>query len=250
MDGGVRLKIHDLSICLIIRDEGDYLQEWLDWHVNAGVEHFYIYDNGSRPPITEFVPEQYRDYCTVLQAPEMFQVEAYTHCLSHYRQDSHWIAFIDTDEFIRIEDGRSIPEFLRNMPSEADAVALHWVVYGANGQRKKSNASVRERFLTPVDTYPNLPQTKCIVRPERISGMFPHWPIDIHEPVRVVNTHGEPVNWCMSKKITKDIAVVDHYFTRSLEEWNEKIARGSCDPQYMRPDAMFYIINPDMRDSE
>lgn len=115
---------------------------------------------------------------------------------------------------------------------------------------EKTNASVRERFLTPVDTYPNLPQTKCIVRPERISGMFPHWPIDIHEPVRVVNTHGEPVNWCMSEKITKDIAVVDHYFTRSLEEWNEKIARGSCDPQYMRPDAMFYIINPDMRDSE
>ncbi len=137
------MKIHDLSICLIIRDEGDYLQEWLDWHVNAGVEHFYIYDNGSRPPITEFVPEQYRDYCTVLQAPEMFQVEAYTHCLSHYRQDSHWIAFIDTDEFIRIEDGRSIPEFLRNMPSEADAVALHWVVYGANGQRKNKCLGTR-----------------------------------------------------------------------------------------------------------
>ncbi len=43
------------SICLIIRDESEYLQEWLEWHVASGVEHFYIYDHGSKYPISEFV---------------------------------------------------------------------------------------------------------------------------------------------------------------------------------------------------
>lgn len=36
------------SICLIIRDENEYLKEWLEWHINQGVEHFYIYDHDSK----------------------------------------------------------------------------------------------------------------------------------------------------------------------------------------------------------
>lgn len=43
------------SVCLIIRDENEYLEEWLKWHIGQGVEHFYIYDHGSRNPVKDFV---------------------------------------------------------------------------------------------------------------------------------------------------------------------------------------------------
>ena len=36
-----------LSLCLICKDENDYLAEWLDYHILAGVERFYIYDDDS-----------------------------------------------------------------------------------------------------------------------------------------------------------------------------------------------------------
>ena len=41
------LFLHDLAIVAIMKNEGHYLKEWLDYHLPAGVDHFYIYDNDS-----------------------------------------------------------------------------------------------------------------------------------------------------------------------------------------------------------
>ncbi|XDE60951.1 glycosyltransferase family 92 protein [Arthrospira platensis BEA 1257B] len=35
------------SICAIMRDEGCYLMEWLEFHKLVGVERFYLYNNNS-----------------------------------------------------------------------------------------------------------------------------------------------------------------------------------------------------------
>ena len=37
----------DLSICAIFQDETPYLKEWLEFHLMAGVQHFYLYNNNS-----------------------------------------------------------------------------------------------------------------------------------------------------------------------------------------------------------
>lgn len=44
-----------------------------------------------------------------------------------------------------------------------------------------------------------------------------------------------------------DKIVIDHYFTISLEEWQEKAARGSCDPRVKRNYDEFYLYNPDLK---
>ena len=36
-----------LSAVVIVKDEGPYLQEWLEFHRLVGVQHVYLYDNGS-----------------------------------------------------------------------------------------------------------------------------------------------------------------------------------------------------------
>ena len=238
----------DLSICLIIKDEGEYLPEWLDWHIAQGIEHFYIYDNGSVPPVEQFIPERYRSFCTVYYAPEMTQMDAYNHCLAGHRTETNWIAFIDTDEFIRVLDHRPVQELLHDIPDEADAIALPWVVYGADGQIHKSDAPVRERFRTIVNTYPRyLPSAKCIVRTQRVYDMSAHWPVSHGRLLYVVNARGKHIRGPVDPALYTDVAVIDHYFTRSLEEWKEKINRGSCDPLSQRKFDMFYIINPDMK---
>jgi hypothetical protein len=61
----VGLKLHmqpqfNTSICLIIKDENEYINEWLDWHIKIGFEHFYIYDNGSKITIESSVKEEYK----------------------------------------------------------------------------------------------------------------------------------------------------------------------------------------------
>lgn len=239
----------DCSICLIIKDEGKYLSEWLDWHIAQGIEHFYIYDNGSVPPVEQFIPERCRSFCTVYYTTEMTQMDAYNHCLAEHRTETNWIAFIDTDEFIRVLDHRPVQELLHDIPDEADAVALPWAVYGADGQIHKSDAPVRERFRTIVNTYPRyLPSAKCIVRTQHVYDMSAHWPVSHGRLLYVVNARGKHIRGPVDPALYTDVAVIDHYFTRSLEEWEEKINRGSCDPLSQRKFDMFYIINPDMRE--
>ena len=41
------LFLYDLAVTAILKDEGHYLKEWLDYHLLAGVDHFYLYNNDS-----------------------------------------------------------------------------------------------------------------------------------------------------------------------------------------------------------
>ena len=38
---------YTLSCCALIKNEENFLKEWLDHYINEGVEHFYLIDNGS-----------------------------------------------------------------------------------------------------------------------------------------------------------------------------------------------------------
>jgi hypothetical protein len=47
-----------LSAVLIAKNEASYLVEWLEFHRLVGIEHVYLYDNGS----TDQTPELLRPY--------------------------------------------------------------------------------------------------------------------------------------------------------------------------------------------
>lgn len=50
-----------LGITAIIRNEADNLEEWLDYHIAAGVDIFYIYDDDSNDNIAEVLAPYIKD---------------------------------------------------------------------------------------------------------------------------------------------------------------------------------------------
>ena len=42
---------YQVSACLIFKDCGRYLAEWIEFHHMAGIEHFYLYNNNSKRTI-------------------------------------------------------------------------------------------------------------------------------------------------------------------------------------------------------
>ena len=240
-------KKYAISVCLLTKDENRYLVEWLEWHVGQGIEHFYIYDNGSRTPVERDIPAKYMERCTVVDWAGYHshtQIDAYANCLSRFKDETEWMAFIDTDEFIRVVDGTPLPEFLKRTEfHEVAAVSMGWITYNANGLLKRDERPVRERFTTTVKYPAHLPQCKCMVHTERVNMMGPHWPIRTNGPLVIVDEAGID-----HKEITRTLPrkrlVVDHYFTRSYEEWQEKMAPGSCDPNYIRGAEWFEKLNP------
>ena len=96
------LFLHDLAVVTILKNEAPYLKEWLDYHLLAGVEHFYLYDNESPDNQTEVVkPYVAAGLADYIFAPGKFmQMQTYNDAFKRFKFFSRYMAFIDGDEFI------------------------------------------------------------------------------------------------------------------------------------------------------
>ena len=236
------------AICLIAKDENDYINEWLDWHINIGFEHFYIYDNGSTVPIEKDADEKFKPFCTFIDFSgehENTQLDCYRDAIVNYGDNVKWFAFIDADEFIRPVNGENINELLKEF-NEYDGVYIRWVTYNANGLYKKDSRPQRERFTKVSDHTPLKPIGKSIIQPSKIKLMSVHFPTGHIGQYNIVDSNKRRMRNAFSEFSDNDRIVVDHYFTRSYEEWLEKAKRGSCDPRVDRKYDEFFLFNPDM----
>lgn len=218
--------MYKISICLLIKDENKYLNEWVSHHINLGVQHFYIYDNNSNVPVFTTVANIFDlSMFTFVEWSDNYknmQVEAYNHCIKNFGHESEWIAFIDTDEFIKCESLCIMDKY-----KEYDAVQMNWILYNANGLLKYDSRPVQERFLQTFTTDKLGMQYKSIVQPLKVKGM---------------NVHSALTD----NVITASDIVLNHYYTRSLEEWEEKITRGTCAPFCSRKYDEFFEFNADL----
>ena len=106
------------SICLLAKNENNYINEWLDWHLNKlKFDHVYIYDNESDIPIIDSVDKIYHDRITFLLWWKcdygLIMLDAcYRLFIKTFKNENKWVAFIDADEFIRTIDNIPINDFL------------------------------------------------------------------------------------------------------------------------------------------
>lgn len=219
---------HYLSVVAIAKNEGPYFKEWLDWHISQGVEKFYIYDNestdGTRQVLQPYIDKGIVEY--VYFPGYRRQLAAYDDWFRKHRYDTRWIAVIDLDEFIVMQGGENILQYLKNM-EEYPVVEINWLCYGSSGQKQRTPGGVMERFKrhSLPDHYLNK-HVKSIADPRRVYGM-----IGCHEVARIngkaADSDGRPVkiSWRDRQPIHNKIKI-NHYAVRSYEEFIEKKGRG------------------------
>ena len=232
-----------LSVITAVRDENDYIEEWLDYHIETlGVEHFYIYDNESVIPVKEYLESiqyKYLDKLTIIswETSNHTQQDTCNDWLQNYGRETKWFICMDVDEFIHIkEQNKTLKEFLEENAAYSRVKCL-WKHFTANGQEEKNSLPVRERFPVETDWGEEKHGGKFFAQSNRVSHFVSYVP-----QVRLNSRHLE----YDSEKLT-GFYQLNHYITKSYEEWVEKIARGSVNPAYMRKYQEFFEINPDMQ---
>lgn len=250
---------YNTSVCLLIKDENDFLEEWLDNYWNIGVEHFYIYDNKSKVPVAETIAKIkngfYVDKCDVILFTEYkhMQYDCYENCLINYGQESRWIGFLDTDEFIEFTDSTTdIKEFLKEFDNDL-AVWMPWDTYGANGHVKRPVGGMRENYTKPVINPYGL-WGKIFVQTALIQRMYVHgadsighcYPIVTQEHKLLYKDYGKLFNRMNNGVNIYPRVKINHYMTRSYQDWVEKMSRGTSDPVFKRKFDTFFGYNPDM----
>ena len=232
------LFLHDLSIVAILKCEGPYIKEWLDYHLLAGVDHFYLYDNESPDNQAEvvkpYVEARLVDY--IFAPGKMMQMFAYNDATKNFKFQTRYMAFIDGDEFIfpKKKSGGGIVELVDEILSpnpNAAGLAINWQVFGFNGQKKADySRGVLERFTrrAPKDYSSNL-LYKTLANPRKIDfSRAPHY-ADYFGGTYSVNENGTIVLGDYNNPVTPDKIVLHHYFYKSYEEYVKKINRGKAD---------------------
>lgn len=241
------LFLYDLAIVAIFKNEARYLKEWLDYHLIAGVNHFYLYNNDSTDDYAEVLaPYVEANLVTLTDLPgNIMQLTAYNDALNRFKFFCRYIAFIDIDEFIFPRTGQSIVEVADEVFSRDDKVAglvINWQTFGSNNlQAADYSRGVLERFTrrAPRDWIPKEKVkveysygntlVKSIVNPRKVDFIpDPHCANYFHT-FRAINELGNVVESFANKPVTADKIVVNHYYIKSREESDYKLTRGRSD---------------------
>ena len=214
-----------------MKDENSYLNEWINYHLKIGVEHFYIYDNESAVPVKHTLHELgLLKYATVIPIKgQSMQVKAYHRCLKSFGALSRWIAFIDIDEFIvpKSTNG-NMPLFLKDFEAYG-GIAINWLVFGSSGHIQKPGNSQLSSFTLRSDLdFPPNKHIKSIVQPRHVKSVSNPHAFAFKEGFFCVNENFAVVNDAFSEVSVQKIQL-NHYYCRSLEEYKEKVARGRGD---------------------
>lgn len=214
-----------VAICLLIKDENEYLDEWLNHHRKLGITQFYIYDNHSAIPIQKTL--SLRD-CEVKLWDDQgvnTQVAAYNDCCRNHPDDD-FILFIDTDEFLMINCNfktvEQVIRYLKHDYGEFSALGIYWRIYGKTKPYFKTRRPVED-----YTQYLEYTHIKTVADPKLIKRFNnPHYAIVMGN---YISETGKPITGPFSNFHSSKLIWIKHLFTRSLREFEEKIKRGSGD---------------------
>ena len=224
-----RLK-HELAICAIFREEAPFLDEWLSFHQAVGATHFFLYNNGSTDHFRQVLqPWCERGVVTLMDWPGTAQqLSVYAHCIRAARGTCQWVAFIDVDEFLfspTTVDIRSILRQYRDLPG----LAVWEAFFGSNGRIEPPCAPVTLTYSRRA-SLAELRTVKVIANPRLVYKVgvheFKFWGASARDTARRLVLPGADA--------VVDTLRINHYWSRSLEDLQTKVARGDASTEALR----------------
>jgi len=216
-----------IAVCAIMKDENPYLEEWVEHYKNIGVDEIFIYDNLSNKPLQDTLVEI--DH--LINIPVTIknwgdnkfrsQSRAYLDCAKN-NQHFDFIGFFDADEFYMSKkmDIKQDLQELKNKYGDFNAVGIYWRIYGNTPPFETKQ---------PIENYKMWYGDKHIK-----SWVNPKILADFPDPHKAVIKSGKYIDESGRNIIspignhTSENMWIKHVFTRSKEEWGDKMKRGDA----------------------
>ena len=233
--------MHYLQVCAVVKDER-YLPEWVEYHRIVGVEHFYIYDGGASPGAS-LEKEVREGFVTVIPFPgKAQQFNAYNHYLQNFKKTSRWVAFIDADEFLVPTRSDDLRDLLRNYEGYG-GLAVSWLVFGSSFYILRPKGTQIESYRLRRLYLPDMCScVKSIVQANHAIAVNSAHTFVYEDGYICVNEKFQPISEAIAKNSVETIQL-NHYFTRSLLDFVEKIRRGRADIGGRRSLAEFFEMD-------
>ena len=131
---------HFLSVCVCVKNERRYLDEFVKHYLLQGADHIYIVNNGSTDGIEDWVERHdFRSSLTLLHDPRDLKIltanagaEGHRTLLNdnmfeRAREETEWLCVVDADEFMFGKNGHTIRSYLKTcVPGDVGCVYVLW----------------------------------------------------------------------------------------------------------------------------
>lgn len=253
-----------IAIAAIVKNEAPYLLEWIAYHRVVGVSHFLIANNDSTDETPVLLQRlQSLGLVTTIDFPTTGetkpQLPAYQKLTSLCSESIDLIAFIDADEYLTVMDEGSAtlnPVVNRLFTdSSISAVAMNWACFGSAGHLFREEGMVIERFhRQSAEKFTANLNYKTIVRRESIINFRNPHHVNISGGA-YLNSAGESLLFDtnkpgISKALVWDNLRVNHYVTKSLEEFVIGKSRNGSAATKGRLKHKQYFLNHDRNEVE
>jgi hypothetical protein len=235
-----------LAIVALIKDVEPYIEEWVDFHMLAGVSHFFLYDNGSTDKTKNKLHSyQSRGHVTALDwrldgrdadTGRRFtsQVSAFAHAITTFGENFERFAFIDVDEFMFPKSATGLLESIRLSGSPSN-MSLPWHMFGHNNYDELPEGGIIKNFtqraVLPYRRPDILLRFKCIVDPCKVTHVSVHQfcTIDMGRSTsNAVGTICEHEDRRSPNFFTSHGIQLNHYYCLSKNDLRQKIERGAA----------------------
>jgi hypothetical protein len=223
-------------IVAIAKNEQDYIEEWVIYHLALGFDKIYLYDNEDEQTYSKIL-EKYENRVVNIHLPgNNFKVGVQYVALSHFmsevvkEENIKYALHSDIDEFVCFKKHKNIKEFVNEYffnPVVA-GVGISWRFFGSSGFIKKTNEPVVERFTRCAAVGNELGKT--IFDVNLINGFVTcHNPFP-KEGYHIIDTNGL-ITSPMAENPQPDISVIqlNHYYCKTIPEFFYAKSRGRAD---------------------
>jgi len=225
-------KTSNICICSIGKNENLYVREFVEYYFNLGIDKIFLYDNNDingekfENVLMDFIQNNFVEIIDV-RGLSSIQIPIYNYCYRKYNKFYDWIGFLDFDEFLFIENNKTIKNYIYDEKfNKCQMIFFNWILYNDNDQVKYENRSLLERFSKPTMNYT---QGKSFVRGKLDNLIIPSSHIPGINIYNFCNSNGDiiyPSNFFGNKFEKDPKAFIKHFYTKTAEEFCNKINKG------------------------
>jgi hypothetical protein len=142
----------------------------------------------------------------------------------------NWAAFIDIDEFIVLKNHPTIKDLLNDycVSDRVGCVGLNWKLFGNSHHLNYSSEGVLERFTFCERTPHKYAKSVCRLSSIKDFNTSVYYPVFINNKTVQYDMGGNKYEGRRTDHGYEYPAVIHHYYTKSREEFEWKMKRGSA----------------------
>jgi hypothetical protein len=222
-----------LSSCSVVKQEDNYIDDFVKIHRALGVEFFLFLDRDGDNLTNRFKDQKDIEVIKFPESAENRHQNAWSKATMHMADKTKWLQYIDIDQVCFPTKTNDIKTFLQDYEFFS-CVGLNWHSFGGSNLLTEPNESTYSAYIKRAfNSQPINNHIQTIAQPKRIDPK--PWP-DPHHPWLPGNElqvnelkQQMPFNSPFNTPPSQENAFIAHYYTRSKEHFQKKLDRKRAD---------------------